>query len=214
MTKTTIEPGLVIALDGPDGVGKTEQVKRLVKYFAARGRNVHATRSSGGTPVGEDLRAVSLSDRQRPAETDLFISLAMGAALAEDIAQRKAKGEVIIIDRSPLAVVAYNGYGSQLESKKMAFDACEVLFRKWQIDVLLFLNAPHSVVEARRHKRGTKDYFEAKGSTYHARVQEGYEVGLEFVKNHPSLGVKVVTIEAQDTIDAVHKQVLASLTNI
>ncbi len=136
----------------------------------------------------------------------------MGAALAEDIQTRKQTGEVIIIDRSPLAVLAYNGYGSQLENQKLAFDACEALFNKWQIDLLIFLSAPASALRERREKRGTKDYFESKGLDYHARVSEGYRTGLTFIQKHPDLGASIVTIDASPSIDEVHNAIVETLS--
>src|SRR3989344_4667849 len=107
--------GLVVAIDGPDGAGKSTQVTLLADYFNKRGETVHVTRTSGGTPIGEELRKVSLNpDLPRSGRTDMFISQAMTQALSEDLAPRKSSGEVIVIDRSPLAIVAYNGYGSQM----------------------------------------------------------------------------------------------------
>ncbi len=206
--------GFVVALDGPDGVGKTTQVKLLAEYFQSKGRKVHVTRSSGGTLIGEELRKVSLSQQPRPAETDLFISLAMGAALAEDIQKRKAAGEVVIIDRSPLAIVAYNGYGSQLVEIKLAFSACEALVKRWQIDLLLFLTAPGKTIGDRRKKRGAKDYFESKGPDYHKRVLDGYAAGLDFLQKHAELGAKTATIDAKGEIDDIHQKIIKKISSV
>ncbi len=207
-----VNKSLVIAIDGPDGVGKTTQVKLLADYFKSNGKTVHVTRHSGGTPIGEELRKVSLSMNPRPAETDLFISLAMGAALAEDIEVRKAKGEIIIIDRSPLAVIAYNGYGRQLENQHLAFSSAEALFKRTQIDLLLYLNAPSEIVEARQTKRGANDYFETQDMAFRKRVIAGYKAGLKFITEHPALGTKVVVIDAKDDIDTIHKLLVEAIT--
>lgn len=209
---TTKKRGFVIAIDGPDGVGKTTQVGLLNEYLLSQKKNVHVTRSSGGTPIGEELRKVSLSAHPRPAVTDLFISLAMGAALAEDLIERKSNEQTIIIDRSPLAIVAYNGYGSALDDKKLAFDACEALFKRWQIDLIIFLDAPVEVILKRRQARKAQDYFENQNDTFHARVHEGYQAGLKFIQNQQArLSTEIAVIDASSDIDSVHRTIVKTI---
>lgn len=206
--------GFIIAIDGPDGVGKTTQVGLLRDYFVSNKKRVHVTRSSGGTPIGEELRKVSLSSYSRPAVTDLFISLAMGSALAEDLSIRKKRGETIIIDRSPLSVIAYNGFGSELEDKKIAFDACEALFKRWRIDVLVFLDAPLEVIHKRREARKASDYFENQNDAFHVRVHEGYQAGLEFVQRSGNeLATKISIVDASSDITTVQQSIIEKLSD-
>lgn len=205
------KPGLVIALDGPDGAGKTTQIELLQKYLEGKGKKVHAARASGGTPVGEYLRKVSLSHNQRPPASDVHISLAMFAALAEDLSSRKQKGEVIVVDRSPLAMVAYNAYGGELPDnsngklkpgKKQVLEAAADTCKAWGIDLLLFLDAPQGVLDNRRRKRGEKDYFENQDSDYHHRVRHGYRAGLEYL-NSQKLQMRIAQIDASPDIAAM-----------
>jgi dTMP kinase len=203
--------GFVIALDGPDGVGKTTQVQLLNDYLLSKGYKVHTTRNSGGTPIGEELRKVSLANYQRPAETDMYISLAMGTALAEDIQKRKAAGEFVIIDRSPLAIIAYNGYGSEMPDKKPVFDACELLLKKYGLDLLVFLTAATSIIDVRRSQRAAKDFFENQNTAYHQRVREGYQAGLEYLNNHPGLCRDVETIDATPDIQTIHNSIVQAI---
>lgn len=203
--------GFVITLDGPDGVGKSTQVQLLAEHLKEKGYTVHVTRSSGGTPIGEALREVSLSPMPRPAETDLYISLAMGEALAEDIQRRKTNGEVIIIDRSPLAIIAYNGFGSQLADIDRAYDACSYLFKAYGIDLLLFLTAPSSIVEERRTLRAENNYFENQDKNFHARVVEGYAEGLKFLQQDINSRLDITTIDASSNIDDIQEAILTTV---
>jgi len=203
--------GLIIAIDGPDGVGKTTQHKLLTEYLNKQGHRVHTTRHNGGTPIGEALREVSLAPIKRSAETDLYISLAMGQALSEDLEQRQSAGEVILIDRSPLAIVAYQGYGSQLKDRQAAFDACERLFKNERIDLLLFLNAPQDIINDRRDKRATTDYFESQGDAFHNRVREGYEAGLDALQKTADFKTKIVEIDASSDIETIQRAIIQAL---
>lgn len=209
----TKQRGIVLAIDGPDGVGKTIQVQLLAEYFKSLGRDVHTTSHSGGTPIGQALRKVSLSNNARPAETDFYISLAMHAALAEDLNRRKRAGEVVIVDRSPLAMLAYNGYGNEMPDKKLLFDTCERMLKELQIDLLIHLGAPANVIDKRRESRGVVDYFESKSKAYHERVRQGYAEGLEFMTRHPELRAKVVSIDASRGQAIVHQSVVSAIDN-
>ncbi len=205
------EPGQVIAIDGPDGSGKTKQIELLATYFVGKGRTVHKTRTSGGTPIGEKLRTVSLSAVARPAMTDFHISLAMLHALAEDVVQRKARGEVVLIDRSPLAMVAYNAYGSQMEDKQISCDASVQFFAQLQVDLLIFLSAAPDILEGRRKGRGVNEYFESQGPEYHKRVTEGYGAGLEFLRSANIPKLEIAEIDGTPAIDVVHAAIVATL---
>ncbi|HSX44704.1 MAG TPA: dTMP kinase [Candidatus Saccharimonadales bacterium] len=200
----------VIAIDGPDGAGKSSQVKLLTEYFNMQGQTVHATRMSGGTPIGEALRQVSLNDDlPRSGQTDFYISRAMCQALAEDINDRKSK-EMIIIDRSPLAMVAYNAFASQMTNKDEALMSCLDMVKSLQIDTLIYLTAAQSILDKRREARGNTDYFEKKGSDYHLHVRQGYMAGLMYLKQS-NLGVKVVEINAEPDKATVHQNILNEL---
>jgi thymidylate kinase len=135
----------------------------------------------------------------------------MAADIAEDIAEKKEQGQTIIIDRSPLTYIAYNAFGSQLKDEQLAYDACEAVCDSWLIDKLVLLNAPQRLLDSRRQKRQTSDYFEAKDEAYHSRVRRGYEAGRLFLSQHPKIGRRVVQIDASGTIEEIHQQVLAAI---
>ncbi len=107
--------------------------------------------------------------------------------------------------------MAYNAYGSGLGDNLIAFEACETLCKGWGIDALIFLNAPQDVLNQRRQKRATTDYFEQKDQNYHKRVREGYEAGLDYLQKHKQTGLKFLSIDADQTIQAIHKAIIAAL---
>lgn len=210
------KPGLVIAFDGPDGVGKTTQIGLAAAFLNSRGYSTHITRFSGGTPISKLLREVSLSDTPRQAETDLYISLAMGVDLAADLRNRKAAGEICLVDRSPITMLGYNVYGSQLEDKQAGFTAVDKLMNDWQVDMLIYFEAPQSVLDERRRERTDKplDYFEKLGPAYHARVRAGYEAGLDYLKQSVKHTPKLVEVDAKGDIEQIQQMVQKSLVNL
>jgi dTMP kinase len=212
-----MKKGIVIALDGPDGVGKTTQLELLRDFLEAKGKKTHVTRASGGAPVGEMLRKVSLSNVPRPTETDTFISLAMFAALADDL---KDADEVILIDRSPLEMVAYNAYGGQLPenssnnltpTKSWVLQTCADTFKAWNVDVLIFLDAPQMTLNTRRKERQTEDYFENQDEAYHQRVRKGYHVGLEYLESLADFQTHISKTDASSDRKTIHQSIVNAL---
>ena len=201
----------IIAIDGPDGVGKTTQIHLLAAHLAEQGADVHVTRASGGTPIGEELRKASLSLHPRRPETDVYISLAMHTELGYDIQARKAAGQVVLVDRSPLAVLGYNLGGSQLADEALAIDTCTTLLKLWDIDTFIYLDAAQPVLDDRRHLRGNTDYFENQDSEFHHRVRAGYEKGLRLLQSHPELITHMVRVDATDTVEQIARQILKNV---
>jgi dTMP kinase len=183
----TSKEGRIIAIDGPDGVGKTTQIQLTAKFLQEQGQDVHVTRASGGTPIGEAIRKVSLSPIERLPEVDAYLSLAMHTELGHDLQKRKAAGQVCLVDRSPMAVLAYNVYGGLPEDESIGRGAFESMMQLWHPDLIIVLNAAQQLIDVRRHLRSAKplDYFEQQDSGYHARVRDGYESAVGILREHP-----------------------------
>jgi dTMP kinase len=201
--------GFVIAVDGPDGVGKTTQIQLLKEWFETRGSIVYLTRMSGGSPIGEKLRNVSLSDTPRPGETDFYISLAMIEAALPEIRRHKNEGHIVLIDRSPLAWLAYNAYGSQMDDKSPVEEAIAAYVDKIGMDLLFYLDAPEEALQKRIRTRTDKptDYFEKQPETYRKRVGKGYEHGLALLRKN----AVTTRIDAQKDIQTIQNQIRDAL---
>ena len=55
--------GLLITLEGGEGVGKTTQVVRLKESLVQAGKDVVVLREPGGTTISEQIREVVLSNK-------------------------------------------------------------------------------------------------------------------------------------------------------
>ncbi len=205
--------GFIVAIDGPDGSGKTTQIQLLKESLEKQGYMVHLTRSSGGTPIGEELRKASLSDAQRSAEVDLYISLAMGVALGDDLKERRDSGEIILIDRSPLAIIAYQNFGSQLKDQQLGYDACEKLLRLWNIDLLLVFDISEQELKKRddlrklTHPDETTNYFEKRDVNYKHRVHNGYYAGLKHIQDLADIPTTINLIDANHDQQSIEKTI-------
>lgn len=169
--------GAVICVDGPDGVGKTTEIRFLADELQAQNFPVETIRLLGGSPIGEMLREVAFSPLPRPARTDLHISLAIYYALSPKINELRAAGKVVLIDRSPLSIIAYEVFGDGLNPDE-GYSACGEAMRLIGPDLTMLLLAPLDVLadrHTRRHGVENANYFENQPPEYHERVLEGFQ---------------------------------------
>ena len=67
--------GRFLTFEGIDGAGKTSRINALEAHLASKGVKTLRTREPGGTPLGEKIRGLLLSeDMGVDAETLLFFA--------------------------------------------------------------------------------------------------------------------------------------------
>ena len=105
---------MFITFEGLDGSGKTTQAHLLAAKVRETGREVVTTREPGGTPLGEELRAVLLNYEASPwAEAALFAA-ARAELVEQVIVPALERGAVVICDRYVDSSLAYQGIGRGL----------------------------------------------------------------------------------------------------
>jgi dTMP kinase len=65
---------MFISFEGPDGSGKTTQLRRLAAWLTQQDRDVLTVREPGGTPLGEKLRELLLHEPMH-LETEALLML-------------------------------------------------------------------------------------------------------------------------------------------
>lgn len=109
--------GAFIVFEGGEGAGKSTQEALLAHWLLERGRTVVRTREPGGTPAGEAIRTVLLSNEYAGlsdrAEALLFAA-ARGEHAAQVIRPALESGSIVVCDRYLDSSVAYQGYGRDL----------------------------------------------------------------------------------------------------
>jgi dTMP kinase len=110
--------GLFISFEGPDGSGKSTQIKLLAEHLNGLGQSVFVTREPGGTEIGEQIRDLLHDLRNRamhPRAEILLYSAARAQLVGEAIVPRLAEGAVVLCDRYADSTLAYQGYGHGLD---------------------------------------------------------------------------------------------------
>lgn len=197
--------GAVICVDGPDGVGKTTEIRLLADELQAQNFEVETIRLLGGSPIGEMLREVDFSPLPRPARSNLHIALAIYYSLSPKLNELRSTGKVVLVDRSPLSIIAYQVYGDGLNADE-GYSACGEAMRLISPDLTLLLLAPLDVLAERHSKRHgveNSNYFENQPPEYHERVLAGYQKA--------STVYAAKTIDANTSTEEVHTQALKAV---
>src|SRR5262249_802389 len=111
--------GSFITLEGPEGAGKTTQVKLLAKQFDAIGLKYVITRDPGGTPLGKQIRRILLNTDSpvEPMAELLLYQADRAQNVNEIVLPALKKGMLVICDRYIDSTMAYQGYGRGIDFK-------------------------------------------------------------------------------------------------
>ena len=194
---------LFVTFEGPEGGGKTTQMRRLAACLRQQGYDVLTTREPGGTPIGDRVRAVLLDPlhtEMQPQAEFLLFSAARAQHVAQVIRPHLLRGGVVLCDRYADASLAYQGYGYQLD-----LDLLRVVTRfatgGLVPDVTFCLDIPVDV-GLRRKTKGAGDAWnrmEQKEVEYHERVRAGY---LTMAALEPARWVVIDATRTADEIQA------------
>ena len=203
-----------IVFEGPEGVGKTTQLRMLSEWLSARGQTVVAVREPGGTPLGDEIRRLLLdpqSDIAPRAESLLF--MASRAQLVErEIVPALEAGATVLLDRYFLSTYAYQVAGRGLPHEEIVA-ANRLATSSLRPELTLLLSLPVGDGLARAAKRGGPDRMERADAAFHDRVARAFAdfATSEWQAAHPEAG-PVVIVDANGSVKDVFARVLASLS--
>ncbi|HEB64523.1 MAG TPA: dTMP kinase [Chloroflexi bacterium] len=199
---------MFITFEGPEGSGKTTQIPLLADFLRSRGHEVLTTREPGGTPIGDQIRAI-LSDLGNTAmhpRAEILLFLASRAQLVEQVIRpHLAGGGVVLCDRYADSTLAYQGYGHGVDLGVLQ-------------NLLLFATGgvfPHLTflldldVEAglkRRAQGGDWNRLDAYALEFHRRVRRGYH---QLAKKEPERWVVIDASQPPERVQAAIRQSLA-----
>ncbi|MCC7091301.1 MAG: dTMP kinase [Nitrosomonas sp.] len=170
-----MEQGKFITLEGIDGAGKSTQLAWIVELLQEAGCPVIVTREPGGTPLGEQLRALLLDKSMAMhAETEALLMFAARREHVDQVIQPSlAQGQWVVSDRFTDASFAYQGGGRGLDMHKL--EALE----QWTLGTLqphltMYFDVPVEVGQLRVNQNRDKDRFENEQAEFFRRVRAAY----------------------------------------
>ncbi|MBQ1401526.1 MAG: dTMP kinase [Firmicutes bacterium] len=203
-----MKKGIFISLEGPDGSGKSTQIRYIVEYLESRGYETVLTREPGGTSIGEKIRDVIL-DRENSEMDPMTETMLYAASRAQHVAQviRPAleQGKVVICDRFVDSSIAYQGFGRDLGDCVAYINEYAIMGCVPDITFLMKLPPEEGIG---RIGSGEKDRLESEKISFHQKVYEGYEY-LE--KTYPA---RIRGIDASGSIGEIRAEIEKQLEKL
>ncbi|OFZ96608.1 MAG: dTMP kinase [Betaproteobacteria bacterium RBG_19FT_COMBO_58_11] len=173
--------GKFITLEGIDGAGKSTHLSFIAERLRAKGRQVVVTREPGGTPLGEMLRDLVLSQKMHVETETLIMFASRREHIDKVIVPALEKGIWVLSDRFTDATFAYQGGG-----RGIAPDRLQAL-ENWvqsglQPDITLLFDVPLEISRERLSHNMSLDRFEQEKQDFFARVRAAY---LDRAAAHP-----------------------------
>lgn len=193
--------GLFITFEGPDGCGKTTQMKLLAEYFEKKGKEVVLTREPGSKGLGEKVREILLNyDGEVSDRCESFLFLADRAQNIDIIVNPAVKeGKIVLCDRHIDSTVAYQGYGRGLNIDRInMLNNLATNGKKPDLTLVFDVDVETSMKRVGKEK----DRMESAGIDFHNRVRKGY---LELAKQEPK---RIKVLDATKSIEEIHKDVI------
>jgi dTMP kinase len=197
--------GKFIVFDGPDGSGKSTQMRRFMQWCREQGLVVKEVREPGGTSIGEQIRQVLLDPKNdvMTIQCEMLLYMASRAQLVEqEIVPSLERGELVVADRFVSATLAYQGSAGGLPTKWIQQVAEVAVSGHWP-DLTLILDVDDQTAAGRLNP--LLDRMELKGRAFHSKVREGF---LEQARSMPERYLVIDSTKDEDSVETAVKNAI------
>src|ERR1700692_26612 len=173
--------GFFITFEGPEGSGKSTQLRILGKRLRGKHLPVLETAEPGGTPIGLQIRRVLLDEKNQElcATAELLL---MFAARAQNVDQAilpaLATGHVVLSDRFTDSTLVYQGAARGLGAE-LVYEVDRIACRGLVPDLTLVIDVDIEAGLARAHRRnkrtqGVETRLDEQSLEFHRKVRAAY----------------------------------------
>lgn len=200
--------GRFITLDGSEGTGKSTQIHQIEQWLKQHHLPYLLTREPGGSPLGEQLRTLLLTQTTPidPLAELLLLLTARRQHLTQIIWPALIQGKWVICDRFNDATYAYQGYGRQLDPQLIAqFETA--IMGSFQADKRFLFHLDPTLAYQRLNQRNRpSDRIEQEPPQFFQRVHHGYQ--------HRQRTTDAIYIDANTSIEQVFAQIEPHLESL
>ncbi len=175
MPTTKLAGGLFLTFEGPDGSGKTTQMRMLAQKLCELGYEVLETVEPGGTRIGKQIRQILLDPAHQelsPTAEMLLYFAARAQNVNEFISPALSEGKIVLSDRYTDSTLAYQGVARGL-GEDVVRQLHHVACRDLQPRLTLCFDIDVEVGLARAKVRGL-DRMDDQAVEFHHKVRDAY----------------------------------------
>jgi dTMP kinase len=169
--------GVLVTFEGPEGSGKTTQLRLLADRLRSSGRDVVETQEPGGTPIGVQIRHVLLDAKNRelcPTAELLLMFASRAQNVDQCILPALASGRMVLSDRFTDSTLVYQGAGRGLGAE-VVYELDRIACRGLVPDLTLLIDIDVETGLARARSRGDQETrIEEQGAAFHRKVRDAY----------------------------------------
>ena len=204
--------GLFITFEGPEGSGKSTQLRILGARLREEGHAVLETVEPGGTPIGMQIRRVLLDSKNlemRPTTELLLMFAARAQNVDEWILPALSRGEIVLSDRFTDSSLVYQGAARGLGAE-VVYEVDRIACRGLIPDLTLVVDIETELGLERAHGRNRKTQdvetrIDEQAVGFHRKVRDAY---LQLAADEPKRvrlidGSRSEEIVAKDVWEAV-----------
>ena len=202
--------GHFITFEGGEGTGKTTQIKLLSDYLKGKGVEVVLTKEPGGTPIGQELRAMLCTgdkDKFDAVAEALLYYADRRIHMQQKVLPALARGCWVISDRFADSTMAYQYYGyNKRVPKQMLDELYKMTVGDFYPDLTVILDIDPEIGLARSMARNNvsavqETRHESREMDFHHNLRQGF---LEIAKTADRYAV----VDANKTIEQLHDEIV------
>ena len=190
--------GILIAIEGIDGSGKTTLARNISSLLEQQGFNTLLTKEPGDSELGKEIRELVCAKNISISPLAQYLLFAADRAqhFTELIIPALKNNKLIICDRLADSSLAYQSYGNGVD-REIVKSINTWSMQKIMPDLTIFVRIPVEIALERCGKRGSLSLYEKK--EFLNKVAHGFE---EIYKNRDNViivdGTDLPEIVAQD----------------
>jgi len=171
-----LKRGMLITIEGIDGSGKSTLAKNLSCCLTTKQLPTILTKEPGGTPLGEQLRAIVQKQKValQPKAEYLLFAADRAQHFTDIIVPHLKKNVLIISDRMADSSLAYQGYGRGLTIEMIQIINAWIMLNI-QPDLVMYVKIPIITALKRIKKRQTLTAFEQEQLSFIQQVSDGFD---------------------------------------
>lgn len=201
--------GFLITFEGPDGGGKSTQIRATTDFLRELGREVVTGREPGGTAIGDQIRTIlhELKNDNMDFRAEFLLYTASRAQIVQEFVRPAlAKGRFVLLDRFIDSTFAYQGYGRGLDLTTLR-QITEFATGGLVPDLTIYLDIPPEEGLKRRQQNLGVEWtrMDAQALDFHERVRLGYQ---QLIAENPA---RWLVVDGSNDVDQVQAAIREGL---